>query len=171
MAEAHRREHGAAEAKVALGEKAQALQALASELFSEFSPQIGTSGDLPMVRVSPDKLVALCRKAKEDPRLDFKLILLLTVVDYKDRFEIVYHLQSLTHEWTLVVKTDVPYDNPKVPSVTSVWRGADWYEREMHELFGVEFEGHPNLVPLLLWEGFEGFPGRKSYPFYDYQEW
>jgi len=172
VAEAHSpRPHGAAETKSALSEKAQAFQSLAKEAFSEFSPEVGASLDLVQVTVAPDKLVPLCRKAKEDPRLDFKLILLLTAVDYKDRFQIVYHLQSLSHEWTLVVKTDLPYDNPRVPSVSSVWRGADWYEREMHELFGIVFEGHPNLVPLLLWEGFEGYPGRKSYPFYDYQEW
>jgi NADH-quinone oxidoreductase subunit C len=54
--------------------------------------------------------------------------------------------------------------------VTSVWRAADWYEREAHDLFGVHFEGHPDLSPLLLYEGFEGYPGRKEYPFNDYQE-
>ncbi len=172
MPEAHSREgHGAAEAKVALGEKARALQALAKEAFAQFSPEIGACGDLAQVTVPPDKLVPLCRAAKNDPRLDFKLLLLLTAVDYKDRFELVYQLQSLTREYTLVVKTSVPYDNPHVPSVTGVWKAADWYEREMAELFGVVFDGHPNLVPLLLWEGFEGYPGRKSYPLYDYQEW
>ena len=56
-------------------------------------------------------------------------------------------------------------------SIASVYPGADWYEREAHDLFGVVFDGHPDLAPLLLWEGFEGFPGRKSYPLNDYQEW
>ena len=174
MAEAHsprESRHVGTEAIVPLSEKAQALQTLVKEAFAEFSHEVGASLDLVQVTVAPDMLVPLCQTAKDDPRLDFKLILLLTAVDYKDRFQMVYHLQSLTREWTLVVKADLPYEDPHVPSVTSVWRGADWYEREMHELFGVVFDGHPNLAPLLLWEGFEGYPGRKSYPFYDYQEW
>ena len=58
-----------------------------------------------------------------------------------------------------------------LPTVTGVWGGADWYERESNDLFGVRFEGHPNLVPLLLYEDFEGYPGRKSFPFHDYDEW
>jgi NADH-quinone oxidoreductase subunit C len=82
----------------------------------------------------------------------------------------VYILHSLEPERTLAIKTDVPYDSPTIPSVTSVWRAADWYEREAHDLFGVHFEGHPDLSPLLLYEGFEGYPGRKEYPFNDYQE-
>jgi NADH-quinone oxidoreductase subunit C len=65
----------------------------------------------------------------------------------------------------------VPNDAPVAPTVTAVWPGADWFEREAHDLFGVEFEGHPDLKPLLLWEGFEGYPGRKSYPFNEYTEW
>ena len=82
----------------------------------------------------------------------------------------VYILHSLDPERTLVIKTDVPYDEPRVPSVTSVWKAAAWYEREAHDLFGVEFDGNPDLSPLLLYEGFEGYPGRKEYPFNDYQE-
>jgi NADH:ubiquinone oxidoreductase subunit C len=76
----------------------------------------------------------------------------------------------LEPERTLVLKTEIPYDDATVPSVTSVWRAADWYEREAHDLFGVSFSGHPDLAPLLLYEGFEGYPGRKEYPFYEYQE-
>jgi len=55
--------------------------------------------------------------------------------------------------------------------VTGIWRSANWYEREAHDLFGVEFKGHPNLLPLLLYDEFEGFPGRKSFPFHEYDEW
>jgi len=79
-------------------------------------------------------------------------------------------LQSLTHEQTLVIKTDVPYESPSLPSVVSVWEAADWYEREAHDLFGVAFEGHPALTPLLLYDEFEGYPGRKEYPLNDYEE-
>ncbi|HJM53376.1 MAG TPA: NADH-quinone oxidoreductase subunit C, partial [Dehalococcoidia bacterium] len=64
-----------------------------------------------------------------------------------------------------------PERGASLPSVTGVWRGADWYEREMHDLFGVVFDGHPDLSPLVLPDDFEGFPGRKSYPLNDYGEW
>ena len=65
----------------------------------------------------------------------------------------------------------VSASQPVVPSVISVWRASDWFEREGHDLFGIVFEGHPDLSPLLLYEGFDGYPGRKSFPFHDYQEW
>ena len=86
------------------------------------------------------------------------------------RLQIVYFLQSLEPERTLALKTDVPYDDPVVPSVTSVWRAADWYEREAHDLFGLSFDGHPDLAPLLLYDEFDGYPGRKEFPFYEYRE-
>ena len=63
------------------------------------------------------------------------------------------------------------HDNPLVPSVISIWRGADWFEREGHDLFGVVFQGIRTLAPLVLYEGFEGHPGLKSFPFHDYEEW
>ena len=102
--------------------------------------------------------------------MDFTLLLCSTCVDYEEYLQMVYFLLSMSHEQTLVVKADLPYDNPRLPSVCSVWEAADWYEREVHDLFGVEFEGHPDLAPLLLYEEFEGFPGRKEFPLYDYQE-
>jgi NADH:ubiquinone oxidoreductase subunit C len=94
----------------------------------------------------------------------------LAAVDYKDHFQVVYILHSLSREGTLAIKTDVPAAQPALPSVTGVWAAADWYEREAHDLFGIGFEGHPNMSPLLLYEGFEGYPGRKEFPFNDYQE-
>ena len=83
----------------------------------------------------------------------------------QESFELVYILHSLDPEWTLAVKTSVPYDAPQLPSVTSVWRAAEWYEREAHDLFGVTFDGHPNLAPLLLYDGFEDIQAAKSSPF------
>ena len=80
-------------------------------------------------------------------------------------------LYSLDNNHHLVVKSNLPYENPHVTSVISVWLGADWYEREGHDLFGIIFDGHPNLTPLILYEGFEGYPGRKSFPFHEYKEW
>jgi len=143
---------------------------LAEQTLGDFNPVSGVLHDLPQVTVAPGDITNLCQLAKTDPGLDCKMLLCLSCVDYEEHFQIVYVLQSLSHEQTLVVKTDIPYDSPRLPSVTSVWAGADWYEREAHDLFGVEFEGHPDLAPLLLYEEFEGYPGRKSFPLNDYQE-
>ena len=134
---------------------------------------------------------------KEDERVATRMLLCLAAVDYPPssgapahgrrgapqadeeeeegpepvgRMQVVYFLQSLEPERTLVLKTDAPYDDPVVPSVTSVWRAADWYEREARDLFGLTFEGHPDPAPLLLYDDFEGYPGRKDFPFYEYRE-
>jgi NADH-quinone oxidoreductase subunit C len=153
-----------------LSQPQKELLALAEEVFQDFHPQPGVLHDLPQLTIEPEKIVQVCRLAKDEPRLDFKLLLCLTCVDYQEHFQMVYFLHSLDHEQTLVIKTNVSYADPRLPSVTSVWQAADWYEREAHDLFGVVFEGHPNLAPLLLYEEFEGYPGRKEYPFYEYQE-
>lgn len=140
------------------------------EIFAKYNPQPGVLGDLPQLTVEPADVLEVCRLAKDNSALDFKLLLCLTCVDYLDRIQMVYFLHSLTHEQTLVIKAETPYEDLRVPSVTPVWRAADWYEREAHDLFGVEFPGHPDLAPLLLYEEFEGYPGRKEFPFYEYQE-
>ena len=146
------------------------LLALAAEVFKDFNPRPGVLHDLPQLTIEPGDVAQVCRLAKEDPRLAVKQLLCLACVDYKEYFQLVYFLHSLQLEQTLVVKANVPFENPHLPSVSSVWRAADWYEREAHDLFGVVFDGHPELAPLLLYEGFEGYPGRKEFPFYEYQE-
>jgi NADH-quinone oxidoreductase subunit C len=133
--------------------------------------ELGSSADEVVVTVGPHDIPAVCRIAKDDDRLDFNYLRCISVVDYEERLEVDYHLFSLEKRHKMVVKTNVSPDEPEVPSVTSVWRAADWFEREGHDLFGVVFQGHSNLVPLLLYEGFEGHPGRKSFPFHDYDEW
>ena len=157
-------------------------------------PQPGTLSDLPQVTVERQYILDVCRAMKDDERIGAKMLLCLTAVDYPPgsgsggghgrgrvepeedveeapgRLEMVYVLQSLEPERTIVLKTEAPYDDPVVPSVTSIWRAADWYEREAHDLFGVAFDGHPDLSPLLLYDGFEGYPGRKEFPFYEYRE-
>ena len=88
----------------------------------------------------------------------------LTAVDYYDYFEIVYHISSLTHNQMAVIKTRCyNRENPICASVTSLWKGADYFEREIFDLFGITFAGHPNMKRIYLWEGFEGYPLRKDY--------
>jgi NADH-quinone oxidoreductase subunit C len=140
------------------------------EVFQEFSPELGVLFDLPQITVKPGDTAHVCRLAKEDPRLALRQLLCLACVDYRDHFQLVYFLHSLAPDRTLVVKTNVSYDDPHLPSVSSIWRAGEWYEREAHDLFGVVFDGHPGLAPLLLYDGFEGYPGRKEFPFNDYQE-
>ena len=71
----------------------------------------------------------------------------------------------------MVVKANLDSSDPKISTVSDIWLAANWFEREGHDLFGVVFDGHPDLSPLLLYEGFEGHPGLKSFPFHDYDEW
>jgi NADH-quinone oxidoreductase subunit C len=139
-----------------------ALQGLAS--------QIEYSLDELVARVPPDRVVEACRVLKETPGLEFAYLRCLSVVDYGEELEVLYHLSSLAHPHKAIVKARAPAAEPRIPSAVSVWRGADWHEREAHDLFGVVFEGHPNLAPLLPYEGFEGFPLRKSYLVPEQQE-
>ena len=140
------------------------------EVLEEYGPKSGALNDLPQVTVPAESIVGVCRRAKDDPELDFKMLLCMSCVDYQEYFQMVYFLHSLDREQTLVVKADVSYEEPSLPSLTSVWQAAEWYEREAHDLFGIDFESHPDLSPLLLYEGFEGYPGRKEFPFNEYQE-
>ena len=154
-----------------LDDKGKSLWASLATVLNEFEPELSVATDEVTVNVKPEDVSALCRIAKEDPRLSFNYLRCISVVDYIERLEVVYHLFSLEKRHKMVVKISVSPEQPLVPSVVSVWRGADWFEREGHDLFGITFEGHPNLVSLLLYEGFEGYPGRKSFPFHDYDEW
>ena len=89
----------------------------------------------------------------------------LTAVDEQDNgLAVVVHLYSIEDRQHLLVRTLVPRDDPVLPTATPLFRGAAWAERETHEMFGVVFDGHPDLVPLLLPEGFEGHPLRKDFP-------
>ena len=99
----------------------------------------------------------------------------LLAVDYQDYIEMVYILFSLTLDQKLMLKVDLPMSDPdaklNMNSVCNVWGAAEWYERETHDLFGIEFDGNPNMKPLLLYDGFEGFPGRKNFPLPVYKEY
>ena len=101
---------------------------------------------------------------KSSPELDFDYLNYITAVDYYDYFEVVYQLTSIKHNHSLVLKTRCyERDNPVIPSIVRLWRGADLQEREIYDLMGISFEGHPNLKRIVLWSGFEGHPLRKDY--------
>ena len=116
------------------------------------------------VLVRPESVEEVARLLKEDPELDFAFLAAITAVDYIEYFEVVYHLLSMRRNQRAVVKTRC-YDReePTLPSVVPVWRGADLQEREVWDLMGVRFEGHPNMKRVLLWEDFPGHPLRKDF--------
>ena len=171
MAGEPRREERTGTPTTGLTEKGQALQGLLQQVLTDFQPETSNTMDIPQISVKPSQIAQICHILKEDPRLSFKLLLCLAAVDYKEHLQVVYLLLSQEHEHKLLIKVDLPYDNPSIPTVSSVWRAASWYEREAHDLFGVVFEGHPNLAPLILYDGFEGYPGRKEFPFHEYKEY
>jgi NADH/F420H2 dehydrogenase subunit C len=115
--------------------------------------------------VQPKDLTTVCRCLKDTDRFHLDYLANLTAVDYPpERIEVVYHLSSMAHRHgpvTLRVKLDRA--NPIVESVTPIWRAAEFQEREVYDLYGVRFTGHPDLRRILMWDGFEGHPMRKDY--------
>lgn len=117
--------------------------------------------------VARDALIAACEFLRDDPDSAFDMLVDVTVVDYlgrRPRFEVVYHLYSIEKNHRIRLKVPVEQDDAKVPSAVPVWRGANWLEREAWDLYGIEFEGHPDLRRIYLYEEFEGHPLRKDYP-------
>ncbi len=117
----------------------------------------------PTIYVVPERIAEVCRVLKESKALDFNYLINLTAVDYLDRFEVVYHLYSITKGHALILKAEVDREEATLPSVTPVWRGADFQEREVYDLMGITFTGHPNLKRILLYDEFVGHPLRKDF--------
>ena len=116
------------------------------------------------VWVKPQSMLNVCSFLKEDSELCFDYPISVSVVDYIEYFEMVYHLVSTKNNHSVVVKAKCwGREDLNLPSVTSVWKGVDFQEREIYDLMGIRFTGHPNLKRLLLWEGFPGHPQRKDY--------
>ena len=131
---------------------------------AEVVPGSVAAADKVAVVVSSKSLYQVAEFLKNTLGLDFDYLNDLTAVDYLDYFEVVYHLTSLKHNHSLVLKTRCyEREKPIVSSVVSLWRAADFQEREVYDLMGITFEGHPNLKRLLLWEGFAGHPLRRDY--------
>ena len=114
--------------------------------------------------VKSGSLAEVAEYLKNSPEFDFDYLTHITAVDYFDYFEIVYQLTSLNNNLSLLLKTRCyDRDKPVVPSVVGLWRGADFQEREIYDLMGIRFEGHPNLKRIVMWDGFDGHPLRKDY--------
>ena len=159
---------------------------LCSDLQNRFGPGVlGYSNESvdPWVELSPEVLLPVCQFLRDEPGLQFNLLNCITGVDYvhtdpkkaaksswQPHLEVVYHLSSLVHKRALVLKLklarwkdDQPGQLPEVPSVSSIWKTALWHEREVYDLVGVWFHGHPDLRRILCPEDWLGHPLRKDY--------
>ncbi len=114
--------------------------------------------------VRPERILEVCSFLKETSGMGFNLLNTISAVDYVEYFEVVYHLTSTTSLHSAVLKAKVyGRESPSLPSVVILWQGADFQEREIWDLMGVKFEGHPNMKRILLWEGYPGHPLRRDY--------
>lgn len=113
--------------------------------------------------VDSNSLFEVAEFLRNSNEFAFDYLNYLTATDYYDYFEITYQVTSLKYNHTIIFKTCCDRDNPSVPSVIKLWRGAAFQERETFDLLGIVFEGHPNLKRIVLWEGFQGHPLRKDY--------
>jgi NADH-quinone oxidoreductase subunit C len=121
--------------------------------------------------IEKDSLLDICRALIDHPEADMKLLCDITCVDWLDheeqehgRFEVIYNLYSITHHYRLLLKVRVDGDKPQLPSVIGLWNGANWLEREVWDLFGVFFDGHPDMTKILTPDDLEGHPLRRDYP-------
>ena len=114
--------------------------------------------------VNSESLYNIAAFLKETADLDMDYLNYVTSADYYDYFEVIYQFTSMGKNHSLIIKTRC-YDreNPSVPSLYNLWQGADFQEREVYDLMGISFEGHPNMKRIFLWDGFEGYPLRKEY--------
>lgn len=125
-------------------------------------------GDL-AVWVDRTRVHELLEHCKGDPELDFCFCMDVTAIDYlplggSPRFAVVYHLYSLRTGNRLRVKAGVPENDPVMPTAVDVWKSTDWFEREVYDMFGIRFEGHPNMKRILCHKDFQGHALRKDYP-------
>jgi NADH-quinone oxidoreductase subunit C len=134
-----------------------------AELIAEHIPQVVVEASDEWVIIRPDLLLQVAQFLKATPGLEFNYLNCVTGVDYLDYLEVVYHLTSMEHNHSLVLKVRCSREKPEVSSVVSVWRGADLQEREIFDLLGIIFVGHPNLKRIFMWEGFKGHPLRRDY--------
>ena len=116
------------------------------------------------VLLSSESLLDVATFLKDTPELEFDYLAHITAVDYYDYFEVIYQLVSIKHNHSLLLKTRCyGRDNLSLPSVVSLWRGAEYQERENYDLMGITIVSHPNMKRIVLWSGFEGHPLRKDY--------
>jgi NADH-quinone oxidoreductase subunit C len=143
-------------------ELAHRLTAKFGDLISE---PVEFRGEITLKLVAAERVAEVCAHAKRELGFDY-LVDISSVDNYGEepRFTIVYHLYGYGHQRHLRLKTEVSGEKSELPTVTGVWRTADWHEREIYDMMGVRFRGHPDLRRILMWEGYPYFPLRKDFP-------
>lgn len=143
--------------------EAQAIRDKLFEAFPEAIGELDVSGKDPFVIVEADRIADVCLLARDAEGLECDYLSNLGAIDVGENLGVVYHLFSLRHKHTLVLKVFVARQSPHVPTVVGVWPAANWMEREAWDLMGIVFDGHPDLRRLLLPGNWEGHPLRKDY--------
>lgn len=127
-------------------------------------PESVISSDQDSILIDSRAVAGVMRFLKTSPEFDFNYLNNLTAVDYIEYFEVIYNLTSMKNKQSLMIKTRVyGREIPEIPTVSNLWQGADVQEREVFDLLGIRFIGHPNLKRIALWEGFEGHPLRQDF--------
>lgn len=146
-------------------EEKPTTRVLRAELGDQVLEVADKHGDL-AIRIHPERLLAAARLCRDRPELDYCYLMDIAAVDYlgqDPRFEVVYILYSLRHRHRVRLQVRVPEEDPALDSLIEVWRGADWFEREVWDMMGIRFRGHPNLTRILTHAEFVGHPLRKDY--------
>jgi NADH-quinone oxidoreductase subunit C len=143
-------------------EQAKKIKAKFGDLISEPAE---FRGEITVKLSDAEQIAAVCEFAKGQLGFDY-LVDISSLDNYGDdpRWKVVYHLRSLKSGNELRIKTDVSEEKSELPSVLSVWRTANWHEREIYDMMGIRFSGHPDLRRILMWEGYPYFPLRKDFP-------
>ena len=142
---------------------------LAQKLKNKFGPVISEPaefrGEITVKLADAGRIVEICDFAKRELGFDY-LVDISSVDNYGEdpRWTVVYHLRGLTHGNELRLKTEVGEEKSELPTVTTVWKTANWHEREIYDMMGIRFRGHPDLRRILMWEGYPYFPLRKDFP-------
>lgn len=125
----------------------------------------------PFIVIRPDMIREVAALISKDPELKFDYLICLSGVDFNDgNLGVVYHLSSMQKKHRIVLKVKVPKDKAEIPSLDSIWKTANWHEREVFDLFGIVFLDHPDLRRILLPDDWEGFPLRKDYKVQEYYQ-
>ena len=142
---------------------------LAKQLAAAFGGLVGAPtewrGEITLKLTDCEKVAEVCARARSELCFDY-LVDISSVDNYGEdpRFTVVYHLYGYSHHCSLRLKTEVSESKAELPTVTTVWKTADWHEREIYDMMGIRFRGHPDLRRILMWEGYPYFPLRKDFP-------
>jgi NADH/F420H2 dehydrogenase subunit C len=140
---------------------------LVSALCARFTDISAYSGkaDYPAIAIDASSLLTVMSELKSNPEFDFSILFSHTAVDRiaSQQFELLYFLHSMNFPHRLLVSVTIPRQHPVVPTVSKIWKIAEWQEREVFDLLGIEYEGHPDLRRIFLEDDWQGFPLRKDY--------